>query len=65
MSEVIDFNEKSKELEELLWSCDCGNCSFKIYEHGDIECAECGRMAMGDCELIVAKWTRKQTKENT
>lgn len=32
----------SKQAEQRQWICSCGNCTFALYENGEIACAHCG-----------------------
>lgn len=61
MTQVINFRKAVEERERLIWKCNCGNCSFILYEDGDLECAECNEFQNGVTEHLktIRKWTRK------
>lgn len=59
---IIDFKKEAEKHERLIWQCDCGNCCFKLYEDGEIECTDCGTIQNGYEEhyQVIEKWTRKE-----
>ena len=63
---VLEFNKEAEKLEPLIWRCDCGNCSFLIFENGQLECAACGTDHSNVTEhyQTIRKWTRKVNEEN-
>lgn len=61
MAEIIDLKERVVEKERLIWTCDCGNCSFIIYSDGSLDCAECDAPQSVDAHYYTVKrWTRKK-----
>lgn len=46
MADVIKLERASKP-EPLVWSCNCGNASFWLYEDGQIQCVACDLMHDG------------------
>lgn len=62
---VLHFNKEAEKREALVWKCDCGNCSFYIYDNGALECASCNVFVDGVNEhyQTVRKWTRKLDDE--
>ena len=66
MSEIINFIDHTLEKSEnVIWVCDCGNCSFLIYQDGRLECSDCGELQNG-CDAhyqTMRKWTRKKRED--
>ena len=60
MSKIVDFRNEAEKLERCVWKCDCGNCSFMLYDDGGIQCADCEAFQNDTGhEVAIAKWTKK------
>ena len=67
MSEVVNFEEKAKELhaDELILACGCGGTSFFIYDSFKVECTVCGELLDSDeVHRTLRRWTTKKEEKN-
>jgi len=60
MSDVVDF----LSAERMVWSCECGNQSYYIYDNGSVECVFCESIQDEEVTMCVPrKLTRMMTDE--
>lgn len=63
---VSDFYKHVEKTERKLWMCNCGNCSFSLYEDGEIVCSDC-EATQDDTghHVAIKRWTRKERHPET
>ena len=40
MGEILRFKRPKSE-EPMIWACDCGCVTFRLYNNGTVQCAQC------------------------